>query len=298
MNDKLNCSIGLIVHNEASNISKLLDAIISQDLTRVIIGEIFVVSSASTDGTDEIVADYCRKYSNIKLITEPERKGKSAAINKFIEAAKSEILIIESGDTIPAKDTIEKFIVPFFDENIGMTGGRPVPENDEKSFIGYSVNLLWRLHHKMALISPKLGEMVAFRKLFTGIPEKSAVDEASIESMILDKGLKLKYIPNAIVYNKGPENLNDFIKQRRRIESGHIWLKETEGYAVSSQNSGILIKLFIDEMIENPMRFHFLFGTVIIEIISRFLGWFDLKIKKKNPFKWDIARSTKNLKTK
>ena len=293
--DKLHCSIGVIVYNEAKNIGKLIEALLSQKLGKIVIDEIIVVSSACTDGTDEIVRKYCEKYPQIKLITEAERGGKSAAINKFIAAAKSKILIIESGDTIPSEDTVEKFVVPFFDETVGMTGGRPVPVNDQHTFVGYSVNLLWNLHHKMAMISPKLGEMVAFRRNFEKIPEKSAVDEASIEAIMKEKGLKLKYIPDAIIHNKGPENLKDFIMQRRRIASGHLWLKETENYEVTSQNPKILLQLALSEIKEHPTKIFFLIGTILLEIYSRFLGWFDLKIKKKNPFKWDIATSTKKL---
>lgn len=293
--EKLICSIGVLAYNESANIAKLLDSLLTQKLDKVEIKEIIVVSSASTDGTDEIVNDYARKYAKISLIAETERKGKSSAINNFIAAAQSNLLIIESADTIPADDTVEKFIRPFRNLEIGMTGGRPVPENSENDLVGYSVNLLWRLHHKMALRSPKLGEMVAFRKCFKAIPAKSAVDEASIEAIIRAKNMKLKYIPDAIVHNKGPENLNDFIMQRKRIASGHIWLKETENYEVSSQNKGLLMELAFSEIKENPKKIHFLIATILLEIYSRFLGWYDLKIMKKNPFKWDIAKSTKNL---
>jgi len=292
---KLKCSIGVIVYNEEANIEKLLDALLSQELHQVQIKEIIVVSSACTDGTDNIVKKYESENKKIKLITEPERRGKSSAINKFIAASKSDLLIIESGDTIPAKDTVEKLILPFKEPEIGMTGGRPKPENDSRTFIGYCVNLLWNLHHDMALISPKLGEMIAFKRIFEQIPNESAVDEASIEAIMLDNGLKLKYISDAIIHNKGPENIKDFIIQRRRIESGHLWLKQMQKYSVSSQNSGLLIDLALNEIKRNPGKIFFLIGTAIIEIWSRFLGWFDFKIKKKNPFKWDIADSTKRL---
>jgi len=292
---KLKCSIGVIVYNEEANIEKLLDALLSQELHQVQIKEIIVVSSACTDGTDNIVKKYESENKKIKLITEPERRGKSSAINKFIAASKSDLLIIESGDTIPAKDTVEKLIIPFKESEIGMTGGRPKPENDPRTFIGYSVNLLWNLHHEMALISPKLGEMITFRRIFEQIPDESAVDEASIEAIMRDNGLKLKYIPDAIIHNKGPENIKDFIIQRRRIESGHLWLKQMQKYSVSSQNSGLLLNLALNEIKRNPGKIFFMIGTAIIEIWSRFLGWFDFKIKKKNPFKWDIADSTKKL---
>ena len=292
---KLKCSIGVIVFNEEANIEKLLDALLSQELHQAQIKEIIVVSSACTDGTDNIVKKYESENKKIKLITEPERRGKSSAINKFIAASKSDLLIIESGDTIPAKDTVEKLILPFKEPEIGMTGGRPKPENDSRTFIGYCVNLLWNLHHDMALISPKLGEMIAFKRIFEQIPNESAVDEASIEAIMLDNGLKLKYISDAIIHNKGPENIKDFIIQRRRIESGHLWLKQMQKYSVSSQNSGLLIDLALNEIKRNPGKIFFMIGTAIIEIWSRFLGWFDFKIKKKNPFKWDIADSTKKL---
>ena len=251
---KIICSVGVFAYNEVENIAKLLNALLSQKLDKVEIGEIIVVSSASEDGTDEAVLAFTKKNNKIKLIAEKERNGKSAAINKFIEASQNDILVIESADTIPAENTIEKMVMVFADENIGMTGGRPIPENSSKDFVGYSVNLLWRLHHKMALLSPKLGEMVAFRKIFPRIPAKSAVDEASIEAIIRDAGLQLDYISDAIIHNKGPENLADFILQRRRIEAGHLWLKDTEKYEVASQSGSLLLKLTLAEIVEKPTK--------------------------------------------
>ena len=292
---KISCSIGVIVFNEAANIGKLLEALLHQESELVSVAEIIVVSSACTDGTDDIVREYEKKESCIKLITEATRGGKSSAINKFIAAAKSEILIIESGDTIPDKDTVEKLIMPFADEKIGMTGGRPVPENEPSTFIGYAVNLLWNLHHQMALKSPKLGEMVAFRRIFRQLPPESAVDEASIEAIIKEKGFELKYIPDAIVHNKGPENIGDFIKQRRRIEAGHLWLKQYQNYEVTSQNHLLLLELAVQEIKREPAKIHFLIGTAWLEFCSRLLGMYDFKIKKKNPFQWDIAGTTKKL---
>jgi cellulose synthase/poly-beta-1,6-N-acetylglucosamine synthase-like glycosyltransferase len=291
----INCSIGVLAHNEAQNIGHLLQALCEQKLKNVNIYEIIVVSSASRDATDEIVNDYAKKYDHIRLISEPERQGKAAAINTFLKEAKSDIVVIESGDTIPAEDTIEKLVSPFADEKVGMTGGRPMPVNDESSFIGYSVHLLWRLHHKMALYSAKLGEMVAFRKVIDSIPVDSAVDEASIESEIISRNLTLKYIPDAIIHNKGPETISDFIKQRRRIQAGHLWLKRTQNYSVASQNSSVLFKLTLDEIKENPKKLPLLLGTIILEIWGRILGYYDLVIKKRNPYKWDIAKTTKKL---
>ncbi len=290
---KLTCSIGVIVYNEADNIEKLLKSICKQVTNVAEIIEIIVVSSACTDGTDDIVRAF--DDPRVLLIAEPKRRGKSAAINNFLNKATGEILIIESGDTLPAKSTVEKMVRAFRDPKIGMVGGRPVPENSLSTFVGYSVNLLWKLHHRMAMVSPKLGEMIGFRNFVKQIPERSAVDEASIEAIVLAKGFKLKYIPDAIIHNKGPETLSDFIKQRRRIATGHLWLKKTQNYSVVSQNSKLLISLALRELCDHPHRMFHLAGTILLEVYCRMLGWLDFVVLKKNPFTWEIARSTKKL---
>jgi len=291
----LSCSIGVFAFNEENNIEKILSALLNQQTNKVNIAEIIVVSSACSDNTDTIVERISAEHPIVRLIQETERNGKSASINHFLKETVSDYLVIESADTIPEKDVIEKLVSPFKCGKVGMTGGRPVPENDSKSFVGYAVQLLWRMHHKMAMISPKLGEMVAFKRVFNSIPAESAVDEASIEALIRENGLKTVYIPDAVIYNKGPENISDFVKQRRRIEAGHLWLKSQQHYTVASQSSTLLLKITLTELKERPQEVFKLMGVMILEMYCRLLGKFDYHVKKKNPFIWDIAKSTKNL---
>jgi cellulose synthase/poly-beta-1,6-N-acetylglucosamine synthase-like glycosyltransferase len=295
-NSVLTCSLGVFAYNEAGNITALLEALCSQKLSRTRIAEIIVVSSASTDGTDELVQDFALTHPQVRLIRQARREGKSSAINLFLAEAKSEILVVISGDVIPAENTIERLVSAFADPRVGATGGRPVPVNDPHTFMGYAVHMLWRLHHRMALISPKLGEMIAFRKVLDSIPADSAVDEASIEAIVRAKDLKLRYLPEAIIHNKGPENLRDFIKQRRRIQNGHLWLMKKQGYRVVSQNSGTLLWILLQEIREYPLATARVVAVMALEMYCRLLGSIDFHIKGKNPFAWDIAQSAKNLK--
>jgi len=292
----ISCSIGIFAYNEAANILHLLDAISDQKLNQVQIREIIVVSSASTDGTDELVAEYAIKHPLVHLISQPVREGKSSAINLFLAKAVSDILVVISADVLPAVDTIEQLVSAFKDPQLGASGGRPFPINSDPSFMAYAVQVLWRLHHRMALVSPKLGEMIAFRKVMDSIPRESAVDEASIESIIRAHNLSLRYIPEALIYNKGPENVRDFIKQRRRIQNGHLWLKQHQHYQVISQDKSTLFKILGQELRSRPQDILRLSLVVALEFYCRALGSWDYHIKKKNPFAWDIARSTKQIK--
>lgn len=300
MDNRLRCSFGVIAYNEEHNILRLLQALCMQQLQKTEIVEIIVVSSACRDRTDEIVRQFIAERGEnsspkVILLTQAKREGKASAINLFMKHAVCDILIVESGDTIPAPDAIEKLVLPFGDPKTGATGGRPIPVNKTDTLMGYAVQLLWRLHHRMAMISPKLGEVIAFRKVMETIPSDSAVDEASIEAIIRRSKLRLSYVPDAIIHNKGPENLRDFIKQRRRIQNGHLWLRHKHHYSVVSQDFGVLFRILINEIRDNPLQLAKLILVIKLEIICRFLGSYDFYIKKKNPFAWDISQSTKKL---
>ncbi len=294
----LEVSIGIIAYNEEANIENLIFAFLNQKLDKVQIKEIIVVSSACHDNTDDIVEKLIEQFPIVSLIKQKEREGKSSAINLFLQKATADNCLISSADVIPEDNVVEILISAFENEKIGASGGRPVPINSRKSLIGFCVHTLWEMHHEMALVSPKLGEMIAFRHLFDSIPTESAVDEASIEQKIKEKGLMKIYLPEAIIHNKGPENFHDYKIQRVRIAIGHQWLAKYWEYQVASGNSLLLIKLFLKQLIKHPLSFHKICLTILLEIYYRMVAKIKFTLTKQNPTIWEIAKSTKNLKTK
>ncbi|WP_370763612.1 glycosyltransferase [Megamonas funiformis] len=291
-------SLGIIVYNEEKNIGNLLEQILKQRLDIVYIKEIVVVSSACVDNTEIIVKDYMKKDDRIKLISQKEREGKSSAINLWLNQVDKniDVCIMESGDTIPKEDTVEKLACMFKNKDIGMAGVRPIPNNNSNTFVGYAVKTLWSLHHYMAKENPKLGEMVAFRNVIKSIPKESSVDEASIEVEIVKRGYLLKYVPEAIIINHGPETVADFLKQRRRIAAGHLWLKDKYKYNVATSSPIKILKIILKNYpISNFRELVFIIGTIILEGYSRILGFYDYKINKNNHFKWEIIKSTKEV---
>ena len=297
----ISCSIGIMAYNEEANIRFLLESLLKQRIYACEIVEIVVVASGCTDGTCGIVEAICEENSIVKLLVQEEREGKASAINLFLKsAAESDVFVIESGDTIPEEDTIENLVRPFVDSTIGMTGAHPVPVNSLDSFIGFTVNLFWSLHHELALNHPKLGELIAFRNIVREMPKDTAVDEASIEAIITNAGYRIHYAKDAIVRNKGPETIKDFLRQRRRITAGHKHLQVTKGYQVSSMKIVNLAPLVKRLLVQVDVSWNlktalWTFGAICLELIGRVLGDFDYYIKKKNPVMWDIAESTKNL---
>jgi poly-beta-1,6-N-acetyl-D-glucosamine synthase len=297
MKKKIAVSVGITTYNEEQNIGKLLQAFLEQKKDKVRISEILVISSGSTDETNTIVKKYSLKYKFIKLIKQKKRLGKASAVNLFLSHAKENILILSSADLALPKDTVEKITAPFKNKHVGIVGSHPVPLNNSQTFFGFAAHLLWNLHHTISLTSPKMGEFIAFRKVFKQIPELSGVDEANIEAVVKGQGYKVVYASSCIIYNKGAETLNDFITRRRYIYAGHLATKYEYGYEVSTLNPFRIGILLLQHM-QLSWRF-FLWTPVVIvlEFYSRILGLLDFKLQTKPQPIWEIAKTTKNLPT-
>ncbi len=292
---KMEVSIGIPAYNEENNIVNLLNALLNQKLNTVRIKEIIVVSDGSTDSTVKKVRLFIRKNKKakkiVRLISYKNRRGKWFAINRFLKAAKSEFLVLSSADIIPKSSTIESLCKPLLSEKIGVVASHIIPTNPKNTYLGFTVNLIYKLHHEISKISPKFGEMIAFKHVFKAV-EKTAVDEEYIASMILSKGFYGFYAEDAVVYNHGVETINDYIKQRRRIYCGHLELKKKKGYKAPTMNNLLILRLLMKEL--NLRSVDKIVFSLFMEGVARFLGMLDY-YRGLHHYKWDVAKSTKKI---
>lgn len=292
----LKVSVGVCAYNEEKDIRPLLECFLSQKTERIVIEEIIVVSDASTDKTNEIVRQM-EKAGPVRLVVLRERQGKYAAVSRFLKEARSQVLVLSSADLLLAGDTIENLCRPFLgNAALGMTGAHPVPRNSVKTFFGYVSHLQWALHHRMALDRPKFGELVAFRRVITSL-SPTLVDEEEIAALVRKKGLKLAYVPEALVYNQGPGSLRDFFIQRKRIYCGHRLLKRSMGYEPATYNGFKVLRcLFHGIPAELKGRPLWLSAAVLLEALARLAAVIEtVFVGDRRPYAWTIAKSTKGL---
>jgi hypothetical protein len=242
-----------------------------------------------------IVQDWARRDPRIRLIAQPRREGKASAINQFLPQAREKIVVLCSADLLPEADAIEELVAPFADPAVGITTARPVPVNDRGTFMGFAAHLLWDLHHQINLRSFKAGEMVAFRKIFERIPYHTSVDEASIEPVIRGQGYEVRYVPGSVVHNKGPLTVGDYLNRRRSNYAGHLALRDTLGYSVSTLSGWKIVWILLPNLDWRPRPFLWTWAVAALEVYGRFLGRRDYK-KRRDHSVWEIAKTTKDLK--
>lgn len=283
-------TVVICAHNEEKNISTLLSQLSAQNTE---LKEILIVSSGSTDNTNTIVRQYAKKHNQVKLLIEPERKGKVSAVNIGLKNAKGNIIVLCSADVQLGVHTLDELTKPFHNQKIGMVGSHPIPTNNSKTFTGFCSHLLWKLHHEISLKSPKCGEVISFRNLGYLIPANVPIDEAYLESKFKSDGYKLAYAEKAIVYNHGPETITDYLRQRRRIHAQHMFLKNRFNYSVSTSSPLTILSALLKTIKLDPISLFFTWGAVKLEFFSIILGAYDFYIKKDFHIKWDMAKSSK-----
>ena len=290
----IRCTIGMMAHNEERNVVPALCALLDQELDGCTIDEIIVIASGCIDRTVELARHIAAGDPRVTVDVEPERTGKAAAVNRLIKQAKGEVIVLSGADTLPDRVAISSLVAPLCDPAVGMTGAQVVPVDTPDTVLGRMSHMLWRLHHLMALRRPKLGEMVAFRNVIAGIPPDAVTDEVALEAEIHARGYRLVYAPAALVFNRGPQTLHDFLLQRRRIYAGHLALAREQGYAAASLSLTRVLPLAWELLGSEPRLAPWIPVLAAFECYGRLLGKRDASGGRKS-FIWPMVRSTKQV---
>lgn len=287
---------GVTACNEERTIGPLLDSLLTARPFGEPIERITVVSSACRDRTEEIVREHAAREPRVVLISEPERRGKAAAINSFLASRPpgTDVTVIASADVLPEPGATEAIVAAFADPAVGMAGGRPVPRNEGGALLDRMARLMWHLHDCVARRSPKLGELVAVRStLVDAVDAASPVDESSLESDVRARGGTLVYVPEAVIGNRGPSTFREWMSQRRRIAYGHLWLRRRTGYDVSTGSGVGVLPIWLSEVVPHPARWLPGLALVVTEIVARIRARGDFRRGDRNYAVWTIATSTK-----
>ncbi len=296
----MNVSICVPAHNEAANIRRLLTALLEQETRVARLVEVVIVASGCTDDTAALARLVGRGRPGVHVHVQERREGKVAAINAYLKVRdpRADVTVVCSADLDLARDVVEKLVCHLRDHpEVGMVGGRPVPNNDASHLIGRMVRVLWELHHRVSLEVPKMGEIVAFRApLVEYVSELSVVDEASIEDIVRAKGYRLGYVPDAMVTNHGPETLREYFEQRRRIARGHYWLQFAFGYEVATLDRSLLLRSAVDTARgEDRLGRAALAAAIGTEVAARAAGFWDARVVGGKHRTWQPLASTKSL---
>jgi len=301
--------VGICAYNEADNIGRLLENLVSQRFpSRYEMGEIIVVSSGSTDETVDIVRRMSERDERIKLIVEKERHGKARALNKIIRFADGDLLFVISADTYPAIGALAK-IADVMKGAVGGACGRTIPINSGGNMVESSAKFLWRLHNKVLLEETKLGilnhlggDMWAIRRgIIEKIPEEVINDDAYIGVTLKKNGWQVVHVPQAEAFNLVPETVREYIDQRERIVAGHRQVEDATGTypttigAILFKKPFFLLRILFGEVRNLGIRdYPKLWAGFFLEVVARIFASLNYR-NRASYLKWKRIHTTKSL---
>ncbi len=292
----MSAAVGIMAYNEEATIASSVRSVLDQSGPHVNLRQVTVVASGCTDGTVSRARVAAADDPRFRTLEQTRREGKAAAITALLGSLKKEDpVVLVGGDTVLPAGSLEALLAPFDDPGVGMVGGHPVPVNETTTSMGRIVHLLWELHHQVALQDPKLGELVAFRRVLSALPATSAVDEAEIEALVRSQGLRLVYAPEALVRMRGPGTVSDFLAQRRRIHAGHLHLRGRQGYSVSTMSPVRIIPTLWRTWRSGSAGMGTVAAAVTLETLARCLGWWDARIMGRDHSTWKLISSPKDM---
>src|SRR4051812_44667708 len=104
----------------------MLDSLLAQRSERGEIVEVVVVASGCTDGTVHRVERYIGHDPRVRLLIQPTRQGKVAALNAYLadRDRDADVLLVASADVLLAPGFLETLLRAFdADPRVGMCGG-------------------------------------------------------------------------------------------------------------------------------------------------------------------------------
>ena len=295
--------IGIPAYNEEKNIENVLNSIINQETNENYkLKSIIIVSSGSTDRTNEIIEEIAKKKPFVKLIIEEERRGQVSAYNLILKYATADVVVLMDADIILYKNSIIELLKMFSNENVAAVGSRPLPILYDDHFMN-NISMIFYLFHNLfpIIFQAKLsGKFFALRNgIVKKIPKNVNCSDAFIEIMVRTKNYSIKYSKIAKALTIPPQTITGFIKEQRRIYAGHLQLRNITGQMVKTANFSYLLRLVVKSFryFINKRKIHFLLFFLFLKIISTGLSFYD-QIRGNYRTIWEIIEDTKEVRIK
>lgn len=223
-------SILTAAHNEAAEIGKTIRNKLTLRYPTAKL-EVIVISDASTDETDEIVKSYARESGNrVKMLRQPRRQGKTAALNMAALEAKGEILVFADANSIYEEDALEKLVSNFSDPGVGYVTGKMIYVDADGTLVGDGCTAFMKYENHLRVLETRLGSIVGVdggidgirRELFITM-DADQLPDFVLPLSVVKRGYRVVYEPRAVLREHALTNRRDEYAMRVRVALRAFW---------------------------------------------------------------------------
>jgi cellulose synthase/poly-beta-1,6-N-acetylglucosamine synthase-like glycosyltransferase len=216
---------------------------------------IIVIDDGSTDQSFEVVTRHFGEHPRVRIIHQPNA-GKSAALNRAMNASDSDVILCIDADTLVKPNVIEKILPHFQDDKVAAVSGsvkvgnRVNPLTDMQYFEYLTIQ-----NHERAIFESVNGILVvpgalgAFRrtavKAVGGFTSEALAEDCDITLRMLCLNYVIKNASEAMSFTEAPDTAKMFFKQRVRWTVGLVQGLLKHAKRLSQQSNKALAYLVV-----------------------------------------------------
>jgi biofilm PGA synthesis N-glycosyltransferase PgaC len=183
------------------------------------------ITDGSTDETSGIISSHLR----IRLLHEPERKGKVAAMNRAIRYVQTPYTIFSDANTLLNPACVREIVKHYADPRVGGVAGEKKiikVENDKAAGAGEGIywkyeSLLKKLDSDLYSVVGAAGELFSVKTaLFHEAAEDTIIEDFVQSLQICMEGYVIRYEPNAYAMEHASVSIREEQKRKVRIAAG------------------------------------------------------------------------------
>jgi len=206
--------------NEADVIADKLRNSLALDYPRERL-QIIVISDASDDGTDAIVAGFAGE--GVELLRMAERGGKTLGLNSGVHLARGEIIVFSDANAMYAPDVVRQLAANFSDAAVGAVVGESTystPQSESER----SEGLYWRYETAIKMLESRSGSVVggdgaiyAIRRALYTPMRADALSDFVNPLQIVRAGYRCVYEPRARSSESAAQDFHREFRRKVRI---------------------------------------------------------------------------------
>lgn len=220
------CCLIIAAYNEESEIEAKIANSVALDYPRGKLSIVFV-----TDGSDDGTPDIVAAHPEVKLLHQPERRGKIHAVHRAVMASEADILVFTDANTILNAGALRELCKHYQDPTVGaVSGEKRIAMSDAADASTAGEGIYWKYESALKRWDAELhtlvgsaGELFSVRRsLYRPVPPTTVLDDFMISMNIARIGYRVAYEPGAYALETASEDVAEELKRKVRIAAGGI----------------------------------------------------------------------------
>lgn len=184
-----------------------------------------------TDGSNDHTNDKLKGYADATVLFTPERKGKTAAMNRGMRFVTTPIVVFTDANTFINDQAIREIVNCFNNPKVGCVAGeKRVDMNSAAGAAAGGEGLYWKYESFLKKLDYRLysaigaaGELFAIRtSLYEEMPADTLLDDFILSLRITMKKYIIAYCDTAYALESGSADMKEEEKRKVRISAGGL----------------------------------------------------------------------------